>query len=147
MSEDLAQRARRLVEQGIGAADMAVLEELVAPDVIEHQRGNNPGVAGAKEVARTLHRWMSEFSLTVDALVVDGDTVWARSTARGINTGKIMGTPPSGRPVEVSVFDVLRFADGRLVEHWGAADQLGLLLQVGALPRRSEHPAAPSSTK
>lgn len=140
MSDDLAQRARKLIEQGIGAGDVAVLEALVAADMIEHQRGNNPGVAGAKAVARTLHRWLSDFSLTVDALVVTGDTVWIRSTARGVNTGKIMGTPPSGRPVELCVIDVVRFADGQVVEHWGAADQLGLLLQVGALPLRAGSP-------
>lgn len=140
MPEDLAERARRLIERGIGADDDSVLLEVVDPDVVEHQRGNHSGLAGVREVVATLHRWMSDFSLTVDALVVDGDCGWARSTARGVNTASIMGTPPSRESVTVCVFDVLRFVDGRLVEHWGVADQLGLLLQVGALPRRPRPP-------
>ena len=66
-SETVADRARRIIELGIGQGDLSVLDELVAENVVEHQRGNNPGRDGAKEVTRTLHRWMSEFSLTVDA--------------------------------------------------------------------------------
>jgi predicted ester cyclase len=87
-------------------------------------------------VSATLHRWLSEFSLTVEDLAVAGDTVWTRNRARGINTGAVMGNAPSGAPVEVDVIDILRFEDGMAVEHWGIADQVGLMLQVGAMPPR-----------
>ncbi len=132
---DLADRFRRIVEEGIGAGDETVLDAFVAPDVVEHQRGNNAGLEGAKGVSRILHRWMSDFSLTVEDLVVAGDTVWVRNKARGVNTGSVMGLPPSNGPVEVDVFDVGRFENDLMVEHWGVADQLGLLLQVGFDPR------------
>lgn len=137
-SIDLADRFRRIVEEGIGAGDESVLEELVAEDAVEHQRGNNQGLEGAKGVARVLHRWMSDFSLTVEDLVVSGDVVWTRNRARGTNTGSVMGHPASHQPVEVNVFDVGRFVDGKMVEHWGVADQLGLLLQVGFDPRAAD---------
>lgn len=130
-----AERFRRLIEEGFGAGDETVLDELMAPDVVEHQRGNRPGLEGAKGVVRTLHRWMSDFSLTVEDVAVAGETVWTRNRARGINTGSVMGFRPSGQPVEVDVIDIGRFEDGRLVEHWGIADQMGLLLQVGFDPR------------
>ncbi len=80
---------------------------------------------------------MSDFSLTVQDLVVAGDMVWTRNVARGVNTGSVMGHPPSGKPVQVDVIDILRFADGQAVEHWGIADQVGLMVQVGALPAPS----------
>jgi hypothetical protein len=60
--DNLADRARRLIEVGIGQGDLSVLDELVAENIVEHQRGNNAGRDGAKEVTRTLHRWMSGFS-------------------------------------------------------------------------------------
>ena len=139
-AEDNVARMRRLVEVGIGQGDTAVIEELLALDCVEHQRGNNSGVEGAKQVAATLHRWMSDFSLTVEDIAVSGDVVWTRNRARGVNTGSVMGFGPTGGPVEVDVIDVGRFEDGKLVEHWGIADQMGLLLQVGFDPRA----AAPS---
>jgi predicted ester cyclase len=66
--------------------------------------------------------------------------VWTRNCARGINTGSVMGFGPTGGAVETDVIDIGRFEDGKLVEHWGIADQMGLLLQVGFDPRA----AAPS---
>lgn len=133
---DLEDRTRRLIEVGIGQGDLSVLDELMAEDIIEHQRGNHAGRVGAKEVSATLHRWMSDFSLTVEDVAVAGDIVWTRNKARGVNTGAVMGNPPSGAPVEVDVIDILRFEDGKAVEHWGIADQVGLMLQVGAMPGR-----------
>lgn len=124
---------RRLIDEGFTRGDLSVLDELMADDVIEHQRGNRPGREGAKEVVRTLHRWMSDFSLTVEDLVVAGDLVWARSRGRGTHTGTIMEHEPSGRSMEIVVCDICRFRDGRVVEHWGVADQLGMLQQFGIL--------------
>ena len=63
----------------------------------------------------------------MEAAVEDGDTVWAR--------GKVTGADPhSGKPVAIDVIDVCRFADGKLVEHWGVPDRFALLHQIGALP-------------
>jgi predicted ester cyclase len=135
-THDLAERTRRIIEVGMGQGDDAVLDELMADDIVEHQRGNHGGRAGAREVSRTLHRWMSDFTLTVEDIAVSGDTVWTRNRARGINTGSVLGNPPSGQPVEVDVIDILRFEDGLAVEHWGIADQVGLMLQIGAMPAR-----------
>lgn len=132
---DIAARFRAIVEDGIGRGDETVLEAFVAPDIVEHQRGNPQGLEGAKGVARTLHRWLEDFSLTVEAIAVAGDVVWTRNRARGISTSGVMGFGPTGAAVEVDVIDIGRFADGKLVEHWGIADQLGLLLQLGFDPR------------
>jgi len=128
---DIAERFRRIIEEGIGHGDESVLDAFVAPDVVEHQRGNPQGLEGAKGVARTLHRWMSDFSLTVEDIAVAGDVVWTRNRARGTNTASVMGFGPTGEPVELDVIDIGRFEDGMLVEHWGIADQMGLLFQIG----------------
>jgi predicted ester cyclase len=130
------ERFRRLIDEGFTGGNLDVVDELIAPECVEHQRGNRSGVDGAKEVIRTLHRWMSDFSLTIEDVAVAGDVVWARNRARGINTGSVMGNPPSGRLVEIDVIDIVRFEDGRVVEHWGIADQLGMMLQLGLMPAR-----------
>lgn len=143
--EQVETRIRSLIEDGIGRGDLAIIDEIIAPDCIEHQRGNAQGVDGAKGVARILHRWMADFELHVEDIAVVGDLVWTRNRARGVNTGSVMGMPPTGRPVEVDVFDVVRVEDGRVVEHWGLADQLGLLLQLGFAPGRPESIASGSA--
>ena len=53
---DIADRFRRIVEEGIGRGDESVLKAYVAQDCIEHQRGNRPGLEGAKGVTQTQTR-------------------------------------------------------------------------------------------
>ena len=132
--------ARRIIEEAFDGNRPDVIDDIVGVDCVEHQRGLRPGRDGVKETIATLHRWFSDFSLNVEAMTMDGDTVWCRNKARGVNTGSVMGFPPTGAPFEIDVFDVMRFEDGRMVEHWGVADQLGLLIQLGLLQR----PAPPA---
>jgi predicted ester cyclase len=46
-----------------------------------------------------------------------------------------MGVPPAGTQVEVQLIDIMRFDDAGLVcEHWGVADMLSLMQQLGVVP-------------
>jgi predicted ester cyclase len=133
---------RRLVQEGFTGGEVDVCDELVASDSIEHQRGLKGGAEGTKETIRTLHEWFDGFELTIEDLVAQGDQVWIRATGRGLNTGGVFGRPATGRRMEITVFDQLRFHDGRIVEHWGVPDQLGLLVQLGLFGRPEEAPVA-----
>jgi steroid delta-isomerase-like uncharacterized protein len=129
---------RRLIDDGFSQGRLEVCDELVAADIVEHQEfGPNhaPGPEGVKAVIASLRRAFSDFELRIDDLVVAGDTVWIRNTATGTNDGSFMGYPPTGRTIHITVFDVLRVANGRIVEHWGVPDRLGVLHQIGALAR------------
>ncbi len=127
--------AHRLIEEGFNGRNLAVCDELVAADSLEHQRGSKPGAEGTKETIRTLHSWFSDFELTIVDLVATEDTVWFRNRATGVNTGEVMGRPATGRPFDITVIDIVRFVDGKIVEHWGVPDQLGMLLQLGLFGR------------
>lgn len=142
MSTALNERLfRRLMEVGFNQGDVDVVDDVVAAGLVEHQRGLPPGAEGAKETIRTLHHWFSDFSLIVEDLVAEGDMIWARNRAHGVNTGSIMGFPPTGKAMEIDVIDICRFQDGKMTEHWGVPDQLGMLRQLGLLPRPEPVPA------
>ncbi|MGH2511757.1 MAG: ester cyclase [Candidatus Limnocylindrales bacterium] len=126
---------RRLIQEGFSDGNLAVCDELVAIDGIEHQRGLRPGAAGTKETIQTLHEWFSDFRLEVEDVSASGDMVWLRARATGVNSGSVFGRSPTGRPFEITVFDQVRIEDGRIVEHWGVPDQLGMLLQLGLFGR------------
>jgi len=87
---------------------------------------------------------MSDFSLTVEDIAVAGDVVWTRNRARGTSTTSVMGFGPTGHRLELDVIDIGRFEDGKLVEHWGIADQMGLLMQLGFDPRAARPGPEPS---
>ena len=112
------------------------MDALTSPELIEHQNfgpDHAPGAAGARAVVESLRRAFPDFRLTIEDLVADGDTVWLRMVATGSNTGSFMGNAPTGRPLRIDVFDVIRVEDGQMVEHWGVPDRLGALLQLGLM--------------
>ena len=63
-----------------------------------------------------------------------GEKLVARFVQRGRHDGPLMGVPPTGRDVELHGITVMAFRDGRVVKRWSAADMLGLLVQIGAVP-------------
>lgn len=138
---------RRLIEEGFNQGRLDVADELIAPDMVEHQNyGPNhaPGAEGVKSVIASLRRAFPDFRLAIEDLAVDGDTVWLRMTGTGTNEGAFMGHPPTGRRMRTDVFDALRVRDGRIVEHWGVPDRLGTLFQLGLA--RPPAPAPASAT-
>jgi predicted ester cyclase len=67
-------------------------------------------------------------------MIVHEDKVWARMTGRGTHLGPLMGFAPTGKTFEITVIDVCRFENGRIVEHWGVPDRFAMLHQLGLLP-------------
>ena len=122
---------RRLIEEGFNQGNLAVVDELVAPDAIEHQRGSEPGQEGVKKTIRYLRSAFPDFTITIDEIVTVGDKVWARQRGGGTNLGSFAGHPATGRKAFTDVIDVARFEDGKMVEHWGVPDQLGMMIQLG----------------
>lgn len=133
---------RRIIEEAFNKGNLAVVDELVSQDAIEHQRGSKPGRDGVKQTVRFLRTAFPDFTITIAELVADGDKIWARQHGGGTNLGSFFGQPPTGRKVFTEVFDVCRFENGLMVEHWGVPDQLGILLELGlvSIPR----PMAPA---
>ena len=122
-----------LIEEGFNKGNLAVVDEVVYPDSKEHQRGNRDGSEGTKEVIRTLRGWFPDFHMRVEDVAAVGGEVWARFRATGTNSGSLMHRPPTGKKMVIDVIDIAKFKDGKIVEHWGVPDQLGMMLQLGLL--------------
>ena len=71
--------------------------------------------------------------MTIEEVLVDGDRGWVRSIVCGSHLGPFMG-PPTGKRIEITVFDECRVQNGQVVEHWGVPDRFTLLGQIGRLP-------------
>ena len=125
---------RRLIEEGFNRGHLAVVDELVAPGAPEHQRGGGgDGPEGAKKTINYLRSAFPDFKITIDEVVAVGDKVWARQRGGGTNLGSFAGHPPTGRKAFIDVIDVCRFENGKMVEHWGVPDQLGMMLALGLI--------------
>ena len=52
---------------------------------------------------------------------------------RGTHKGEFRGLAPSGREVTMSGIDIIRLAEGKMVEDRVEVDQLGMMQQLGVI--------------
>jgi predicted ester cyclase len=125
---------RRLIDEGFSGGRLEVADEVIDPAMIEHQDfgpDHAAGAEGVKAVIASLRRAFPDFRLEIEDITVDDDVAWSRNVATGTNDGSFMGNPPTGRTMRIDVIDVVRVRDGRITEHWGVPDRLGVLRQLG----------------
>lgn len=129
---------KRIFDEGFATGNDAIVDELCSPGLVEHQFGTAgrgaDAIAHLKAAIRDVHRAVPDISFTIEDAVESGDIIWVRVRGQGTATGPFFG-PPSGRPVDFTVIDVARVADGRITEHWGVPDRFAMLAQTGVLDR------------
>jgi len=119
---------KALVRRWFAEADkgnLAIIDELCAPDYIDHNPPlpNMPeGSDGVRQANIALGSAFPDTVHIIEAQIAEGDLVVTRLRGRGTFTGECLG------------ISIHRIADGKLVEHWANADLLGLLQQMGAIP-------------
>lgn len=137
---------RRMFDEGFATGSTDVVDELCSPNLVEHQfglAGTGPdAINHVKAAIRDVHTAIPDIAFTVEDAAEQGDTVWMRVTGKGTATGPFFG-PPSRRPVEITIIDIARVVDGRIVEHWGVPDRFALLAQTGVLNRLAQTAAQP----
>jgi predicted ester cyclase len=69
----------------------------------------------------------------VDEFIAEGDTVWMRFRIAGTQKGPLYGHPATNRRIEMPELGIARFRDGKWQEGWYFGDELGMMLQLGAL--------------
>jgi steroid delta-isomerase-like uncharacterized protein len=136
MSEQNKELVRLLMEEDISRGNVAVAERIIHPDFFDHTNppGMQRGLEGHNAIVRLFRAAFPDQWWQIEDLIAEGDRVVARTTMRGTHDGDFFGIPASGRAVTLTGVHVIRIADGKIVEHWGSNDDLGLMRQIGALP-------------
>jgi steroid delta-isomerase-like uncharacterized protein len=129
---------RRLIEEAWNGGNLAVTEELVSPDAVDHDparpRGLPQGREGLKQTISMYRDAFPDLKLSIDDLLAQGDKVVWRWHAEGTHTGEYQGLLPTGRRGEVTGISIARMEDGRVAETWIEWDNFGLLQQLGMAP-------------
>jgi steroid delta-isomerase-like uncharacterized protein len=120
------------------AGNLAVADEILAPDFVIHSPGFpaelTHGSEGVKRFATAVRTALPDLQFTHEDIISQGDKAVIRWTSSGTHTGPWRGIPPTGRSTQGSGIDIFRIVDGKLVELWQEADNLGFLQQLGVIP-------------
>lgn len=134
--DELKVRARRFPEELLTQGDLAVADELLAPDCLHHAPALvAPGTEGLKHWTRALRRAFPDLRAIVEDEIAEGNTVVQRLTLSGTHQGTFLGLPATGRHATWQLVAIQRLGrDDKVVEQWASWDQLGVLRQLAAPP-------------
>ncbi|MFQ5426311.1 MAG: ester cyclase [Gaiellales bacterium] len=136
MSVDLRAVAHQMYDEVISGGNLDLIDEIVHEDFVEHEE--MPGVPTDKEAPRVFVSLMRagfpDLRATIEDIVQEGETIVVRARMSGTHDGEFMGIPPTGRSVDFAAFDMVRFSDGKAIEHWGLTDTLAMMQQLGVIP-------------
>ena len=128
----------RAMEEVFNAANLAAVDELYAPDFVNHVPPSlGRELRGREQVKHNIVHWRSalpDLVHQVEDMRADRDVVVVRWRARGTHQGRLWGVEPTGRHIDVPAFELSRIANGRIAEQWLALDTLGLAQQLGIAP-------------
>ena len=120
------------------AGDKAAMGELLADNFMTH----NPD-ASIKSTGK--QHWLDQMDMyraaspdmkgDGKAMVAEGDWVAGVAMVKGTNTGDMgPGMPATNKPWECTGIDMIRFENGKAVEHWGVFDVMTMMTQLGMMP-------------
>ncbi len=117
----------------ISKGNMAVFDEVIDPQAVEHAAppGMPPTVESTKQFFAAFHAAFPDLKYTIEDEIAEGDYVVQRVTGTGTMKGAFQGMPLSGKSATWSEMHIVRFANGKVVEHWANVDQIGMLTQLG----------------
>jgi steroid delta-isomerase-like uncharacterized protein len=129
---------RRFFEEAFDKGNLAVIDEIVAPDQVNGGPGALPGMPsgpeGSKMLITAYRSAFPDLHFTIDQQIAEGNTVVTRWTAHGTHNGELAGIPATGKRATVVGLGVDRIENGKIVESWGLFDQFGMLQQLAVIP-------------
>lgn len=136
MSESTNIAQQEALGEAIGNGEIDRLDEFFAEGSVDHDPApdQQQGPEGFKDFFRTMRSAFPDLDLQVDKMVTDSDHVVIAYTLTGTQQGEFQGLDPTNRRVEVRGVQIGRFEDGKIIERWGATDELSMLKQLGVSP-------------
>jgi predicted ester cyclase len=126
--------AYRVVEEIFSQGDLNRVDELLAPDMVVHDPDKElRGREQVKQGIVRLHAAFPDLRYTIEDLIAEGDKVAMRYRGWGTHQGEFRGVLPTGKEMTYTGILILRFAEGKVVEHWAVSDVLGIFQQLGVI--------------
>ncbi len=135
MSDANKATLRRFLDEAFGKGNLAAVDDLIADMFVDHSPP--PDIsgdkAGMKQTVKLFRSAFPDLRLTIEDMIAEGDKVAVRVVTRGTHKGELMGIAPTGRSVTINEQHIVRFANGKITEHWGVEDNLGMMQQLGVV--------------
>jgi predicted ester cyclase len=126
---------RRFYEEVVNTGNVDSIDRFIGRKYVEVFDGMRQaiGIEWAKEHILGVRQTYPDLYIEIERQILEGEWVATCITARGTHRGQWLGIKPTGKAVAFTGVNIDRVVGGRIVEHGGAANMLGPLLEIGAI--------------
>ena len=129
--------AARLAEV-LNSREFERFNGMFAEDFVNHQELAPKGLQGFKQFWSGMTTGLPDLHATLEDSLVASDRIAARYTLRGTHRSSFLGLEATNRRIEMKTFEIWRFEEDLVVEHWDSVNTLEVLQQLGVLPGNQE---------
>jgi predicted ester cyclase len=131
-TSSIEQIASDFVKLWDASSPPGLAERAYAPEYIEHNPlpGQGPGIVGLNQLTGLYFAAFPDLTTRVETVLSDGALTAVRWSGEGTQEGDLMGIAPTHHRVHFSGIDILRIANGKIIEHWGESNGLEVMQQL-----------------
>jgi predicted ester cyclase len=122
----------RKVMETVNKRDLALLDELIAPDYVDTTL-QLKGLKGFRQSVTLLYEGFPDIHATIDDIIAEGDKVWDRVTLTATHTGEYRGLAPTGKKIAFKGVRIWHIVDSKVVERESFYDFLDFYKQLGII--------------
>ncbi len=128
---------RRYLTEVVGQGNLALLDEIAAPDMIDHTAvaaGWGTGRPGLVRHVAYFRQALPDLTVTVERLIASAEEVVGIWRVSGTHRGALFGYPATGRRLEWSNASIFRVTGGKITDYSGVWGALEAVRGMGLLP-------------
>ena len=117
------------------------VENYVAENMVEHTPMpgiTSTGIQALKDMVAMHHGAFPDTKMTAVSFAHNGDMMMVHYAMKGTNTGAMGDMPATGKAIDITGVDVVRFEGTKATEHWGYGEEMKMMTQLGMMPAPGE---------
>jgi steroid delta-isomerase-like uncharacterized protein len=138
MPADNKSTVRRLYEEVWNNRRLEVADQIISPSHALHDNHQSDSDIGPEAYKRNVRRFVAAFPdlrFTVEDMIAENDKVVACWSISGTHKGEYRGIPATSKKVSFEGITINHVADGKIIDSFANWDALGLMQQLGVVPR------------
>ncbi|MCB9510309.1 MAG: ester cyclase [Deferribacteres bacterium] len=132
---------KKFYQEVFNKGNVAIIDELLADHFVEHEEmpGLAKGKEGVKQFFSMFRNAFPDLQANVEMMFAKDDKVVTYFVMTGTHKGEFMGMAATGKSISIKGIDIIRFENGKAVEHWGLTDSAAMMQQLGMMEMEEEH--------
>ncbi|MBI2659587.1 ester cyclase [Candidatus Woesearchaeota archaeon] len=125
----------RFYEEVFNKGNLSAIDEIFDENFVDRSfYGKEAGIDEIRNSFKELRKTFPDARIKIEDMIAENDKVATRFVFSGTQKGEFMGISPTGKKISMSVMDIIRIKNNKIIERWGIEDNLSLWKQLGIEP-------------